>query len=144
MARQEQDALPQCSHSQEPTLASVWYSVAGSPISDELLDWPADIFALTDIILDRSEVYRFILSPPHGAEWPPSRISGWSSEVEEAGRQWSLWVENRETGFPELVAAEWRAFRERIEISLEDLLCVEFRPTLCQAESVGSCRLTNP
>jgi hypothetical protein len=121
MAHQQQEVLPQCSPRQEPTLASVWYSVAGSPISDELLDWPADIFALTDIVLERSEVYRFILSPPHGAEWPPNRIPGWSTAVEEAGRQWSLWVENRETGFPELVAAEWRAFRERIEMSLENL-----------------------
>jgi hypothetical protein len=30
-------------NSEEPTLASVWHSVAGSFISDELLKWPADV-----------------------------------------------------------------------------------------------------
>ena len=121
MAHQEQVVLTQSSHRQEPTAASVWYSLTGNPISDELLDWPADIFALTDIILGRSEVYRFVLSPPHGVDWPPSRIPGWSKAVEEAGRQWSLWVENREAAFPDLLAEEWLAFRERIGMSIEDL-----------------------
>jgi hypothetical protein len=32
-----------------------------------------------------------------------------------------LWVENRELPFPELLADEWQIFRERIEVSLEDL-----------------------
>jgi hypothetical protein len=32
----------------EPTLASTWQAVAGSPIEDELLEWPPDVFALTD------------------------------------------------------------------------------------------------
>jgi hypothetical protein len=121
MARQEQNVLTQSSHRQEPTPASLWYSLTGSPISDELLDWPADIFALTDLILGRSEVYRFVLSPPHGADWPPSRTPDWSTVVEEAGRQWSLWVENRMAAFPDLLAEEWQAFRERIGMSLEDL-----------------------
>ena len=46
----------------EPTLASTWRAVAGSPIRDELLEWPPDVFALTDVILDRAEAYRFVLS----------------------------------------------------------------------------------
>ena len=121
MAHQEQDVLTQSSPRQELTPASVWYSLTGNPISDELLDWPADIFALTDIILGRTEVYRFVLSPPHGVDWPPRRIPGGSKAGEEAGRQWSLWIENRETAFPDLLAEEWQAFREGIGMSLEDL-----------------------
>ena len=47
-----------------PTLASTWQALAGSPIGDELLEWPPDVFALTDVILERAEAYRFVLSPP--------------------------------------------------------------------------------
>lgn len=50
--------------SQEPTPASLWQAAAGIPIGDELIEWPPDLFALTDLILTRSEAYRFALSPP--------------------------------------------------------------------------------
>ena len=46
---------------EEPTPASVWQSVAGGAIDDELLEWPPDLFALTEVLLERSEVYRFAL-----------------------------------------------------------------------------------
>ena len=74
----------------------MWQAVAGSPIGDELLEWPPDLFALTDVILERSEAYRFALSPPGGAEWPPARIPGWADAVVDAGRRWSAWVEDRD------------------------------------------------
>jgi hypothetical protein len=121
MAHEEQEILPQNPHRQEPTLDSVWRALTGSLISEEFLDWPPDIFALSDVLLRRSEAYRFVFSAPHGANWPPSRIPGWSRAVEVAGRQWGLWVENHEASFPDLVAEEWRAFRERTGISLEEL-----------------------
>jgi hypothetical protein len=68
-----------------PTPASTWQAVAGTPITDSLLDWPADLFALTNVILERSEAYPFVLSPPSGMEWPPRRLPGCSDAVEEAG-----------------------------------------------------------
>ena len=55
---------------QELTPASMWQDLAGRPISDELLEWPADLFSLTDVILGRSEVYRFILSARKAAQRP--------------------------------------------------------------------------
>src|SRR6516165_4876971 len=68
-----------------------WQAVVATPITDEFLEWPADLFALTDVILARSEVYRFVLSPPHGVKWPPARFLNWSDAVGEASRQWSVW-----------------------------------------------------
>jgi hypothetical protein len=108
-------------NSEEPTLASVWHSVAGSFISDELLKWPADLFALTDVILERSEVYRFVLSPPTNTQWPPTRIPNWSEAVEQAGREWSVWVEDQPGAVPELVTQEWRILRESVGMPLEHL-----------------------
>ena len=65
----------------EPTLASTWEAIAGRRPSDELLDWPADVFALTNVALDRSEAFRFATSPV-GA-WPPARFGDWPAAVEE-------------------------------------------------------------
>ena len=41
-----------------PTLASAWQAVAATEIGDELLEWPPDVFALTEVLLQRSEAYR--------------------------------------------------------------------------------------
>jgi hypothetical protein len=109
------------SQTEGPTLAATWHTVAGSPITDEFLEWPADLFALTDVILERSEAYRFVLSPPSGLEWPPSRFPNWSEAVEEAGRQWSVWVEDRHGSIPHLLVEEWSVFRERAGMPLGHL-----------------------
>ena len=61
---------------------STWRALAGRPFTDELLEWPADLFALTNVILRRTEAYRFVLPPPHGAQWPPGRFPNWSAAVE--------------------------------------------------------------
>jgi hypothetical protein len=95
---------------EEPTLASTWEASVGGQITDELLDWPPDVFALTNIVLDRSQAFRFVLSPD-GA-WPPTRVPEWSEAVAGAGRRWGAWIEDRGAAFPELVREEWDAFRE--------------------------------
>ena len=105
----------------EPTLASTWLGLAGSPISDELLDWPPDVFALTDVILERAEAYRFVLSPPDGVLWPPGGHPGWSDAVGQAARRWSAWAEDRDGPVPDLVAEQWGVFRERAGIPLAQL-----------------------
>jgi hypothetical protein len=105
----------------EPTLASTWRAVAESPISDGLLEWPPDVFALTDVILERAEAYRFVLTPPDGVLWPPGGDASWSDAVGQAARQWSAWVESRDNPFPELVAQMWAVLRDRAEIPIEDL-----------------------
>jgi hypothetical protein len=75
-----------------PTPADVWHAAAGTSISDELLEWPPDVFALTNVVLGRSEAFRFALSPV--GEWPPGRIPDWAGAVEEAGRARGAWVED--------------------------------------------------
>jgi hypothetical protein len=105
----------------EPTPASIWQTISGGPISDEFLEWPADLFALTEVLLARSGIYRFVLSPPAGVEWPPSRLPDWSTAVEEAGRQWNAWIEHGQGSPPALLVEEWRAFRECADKPFEKL-----------------------
>ena len=89
----------------EPTSASTWYAVSGSPITDELLEWPPDLFALTNVVLARAEAFRFALSPVEA--WPPIRHHDWAHAVEEAGRRLSIRVEDRTAAMPDLVLEEW-------------------------------------
>ena len=104
-----------------PTPASTWHELVGTPLTAEILEWPADLFALTNVILKRTEAYRFALSPPCTMEWPPKRFPNWSDAVEVAGRQWSVWIEDRKSPFPDVLVEEWNIFHERGETPLEDL-----------------------
>jgi hypothetical protein len=103
------------------TPASLWRAVAGGEISDELLEWPPDLFALTDVLLERSEVYRFAFCPPGGLKWPPDRCPFWPAAVADEGRLWSGWVEDETESVPDLLAEEWGVFREGAAMQLSDL-----------------------
>ncbi len=103
----------------EPTLASTWHAASGGSLTDELLDWPPDVFALTNVILARSEAFRFALSPVQ--EWPPEGYPDWGRMVVEGGLGWGAWVEDRRGALPELVVKEWAALKERADVRLEDL-----------------------
>lgn len=103
----------------EPTAASIWQSASGCPVTDRLLEWPPDVFALTNLVLNRAEAFRFAVSPAD--QWPPERYPGWSQAVVAAGRRWSGWAEDPAGEPPDMVADEWRVIRERAEAPLEDL-----------------------
>ena len=90
----------------EPTLGSAWQAVTGTTIGDDLLEWPPDLFALTEVLLQRSEAYRFALSPPAGSSWPPTSFPDWPDAVADAARRWSGWAENRDVALPGLLARE--------------------------------------
>ena len=49
----------------ELTIGSIWLSASDRAVDDDLR-WPPDLFALTDVALDRPEAYRFAVSPPAG------------------------------------------------------------------------------
>jgi hypothetical protein len=104
-----------------PTLASTWQALAGSPIGDDLLEWPPDVFALTGVVLEHAEAHRFVLSPPEGVLWPPSGDESWSDAVGRAARRWSAWAEDRDGAVPELVAEQWGVVRAGEGIPLEEL-----------------------
>src|SRR5262249_56202141 len=101
------------SPTQQTTSASMWHALAGVSITDELLEWPPDLFALTDLILRRSEAYRFILSPRTGMTWPPSRFRSWTQAIDEAARQWSEWVEDPERVLPILLREDCIPFPQQ-------------------------------
>ena len=119
--REQLDVLIVNSNREESTPASIWHALAGGPITDEILNWPADLFALTYMILERSEAYRFVLSPPPGRVWPPKSFPTWADMVDEAGRQWSVWVDDKTSTFPVILADEWKVFCDRVDSPLDEL-----------------------
>src|SRR5262245_22061129 len=103
------------------TVGSQWYDVAGCELGDELLEWAPDLFAFTDVVLDRSEAYRFAVSPPEGASWPPPEVPDWYLAIADASAGWCAWVEGDGTKLPRLVAEEWVIVCERSATTLDDL-----------------------
>src|SRR5262245_34327018 len=103
------------------TVGSQWYDVAGCELGDELLEWAPDLFAFTDVVLDRSEAYRFAVSPPEGALWPPPEMPDWYRAIADASSGWCAWVEGGGIKLPGLVADEWAVVRERPATTLDDL-----------------------
>ena len=106
---------------ERPTLASTWWAISGGGFTDELVAWPPDVFALTNVLLDRSEAFRFALSPPAGMRWPPSGAAVWSDAVVDVGREWSAWVEDRRGSAPSLLTEEWGVALAAADLALEDL-----------------------
>jgi hypothetical protein len=103
------------------TVESVWRDISGRPLGDELLAWAPDLFAFTDVVLDRSEAYRFVVSPPEGTGWPPADMPDWHLAVADATAGWCAWVEGDGTRLPGLVVDEWALVRERSATTLDQL-----------------------
>jgi hypothetical protein len=103
------------------TPASLWHAVSASTITGNLLEWPPDLFALTDVLLEHSEAHRFAWSPPAGSCWPPDRFPNWADAVGKAGREWGVWIEGRRPSLPDLILDEWEILLSRAEIPLSCL-----------------------
>jgi hypothetical protein len=103
------------------TLGSLWHDIAGRRLDDELLEWAPDLFAFTDVVLDRSEAYRFVVSPPEGANWPPPEIPDWHLAIADASAGWCTWVQGDRPELPGLVAEEWAVVCEGSATSLDEL-----------------------
>jgi hypothetical protein len=103
------------------TVGSLWHDIAGRQLGDELLEWAPDLFAFTDVLLDRSEAYRFTVSPPEGASWPPSEMPDWYLAIADASAGWCAWVQGDGTKLPGLVAEEWAVVREGSATTLDEL-----------------------
>jgi hypothetical protein len=114
-----EDLAPTGPQPYQETLASAWRAASGAGFTNELLDWPPDVFALTNVLLRRSEAFRFAVSPPAGVRWPPA--PDWSDDVVDAGRRWGAGVEDARNSVPAVLADAWSVVVERSDLPLEDL-----------------------
>jgi hypothetical protein len=103
------------------TVASVWRAVADAPITEDLLQWPADLFALASVLLTDAQAFRLALSPPLGERWPPVGLASWGDAVERAAHEWRTWVEEPNGSAPALLAEEFQVVLDRVETPLEEV-----------------------
>lgn len=68
------------------TVASYFNAFSSAHTWTDLFTWPPDVFALTNLVLDHTEAFRFAVSPPSGRRWPPT--PGWGDMVREAAEAW--------------------------------------------------------
>jgi hypothetical protein len=104
-----------------PTIRWTWLAAAGQPVTDDLLGWPADMFAFTDTILDRTEAYRFAVSPPPGRSWPPMSTPAWPDLVVATARRWAELAGEGGARPPDLVEAEWQVVHDALDTHLDDV-----------------------
>ncbi len=114
------------------TLGSAWWSASGVEVDDRLIEWPADVFALTEVVLEQSEAYRFVLSPPAGAEWPPADMADWPQTTRDVAAAWTAWARDRDGAAPELVRTAWAVVRDGVDTPIEDIAEGRAWP-LCEA-----------
>jgi hypothetical protein len=106
--------------------------LAGEEVSDGLLDWAPDVAALTTVLLKQSHAFRFVVSPPSGAAWPPPQHPAYAATVAETATRWRALMDGDDGGAPELVERLWAVVLEHIDTPLAELSCG--KPwSLCEA-----------
>lgn len=89
---------------------------------DELVRWPADVFAVTNLVLDHTETYRVAVSPPAGGRWPPDKH--WQDRVTAAAAAWrdiAGAARRNSDPAPSTVSALWRMLGENLDVPVEAL-----------------------
>jgi hypothetical protein len=112
----------------QSTVLSYFEAFSLRPSWRELSRWPPDVFALTNLILDHTEAYRFTVAPPRGAHWPPR--SDWNEQVRRAADAWRTTAADPNRGAPPEVAKYWRVVLERRDTPLSVLRRGEDCPLL--------------
>ena len=68
------------------------------------------MFALTNLVLDHTQSYRFVVAPPPQRRWPES--ADWNRRVAEAAQAWRSSVEHPASELPGLVDRCWQTVSE--------------------------------
>ena len=100
----------------ERSVLSYLRAFAPAPDWGELVWWPPDVFALTNLVLDHTESYRFVVAPPGGERWPP--MAGWGEAVRLAARAWRDAAAPRGCQPPTLVRRSWDTVTRYRHVSL--------------------------
>jgi hypothetical protein len=119
-------------HAADSTVGSYVASFCPELSWDELARWPADVFAVTNLLLDHTEAYRFAVSPLPGRRWPPDER--WRERVTAAAETWraAAGAPGRVDLVPPAVNVHWQVLVDNRESPVETLRRGE-APRLCEA-----------
>ncbi|MEZ5184261.1 MAG: hypothetical protein R2720_00810 [Candidatus Nanopelagicales bacterium] len=117
------------------TVRQLWEWLAAGQVSDAVLEWAPDVAALTSVLLERSHAFRFVVSPPEGAAWPPpadqpfpvrvgATVSQWRAAMDGGGeppddvrRCWSTLMDHLDTSIATIAqGTAWPACEAALEL----------------------------
>ena len=101
------------------TLAAYFFAFGPAPAWHELPTWPPDVFALTNLVLDHTQGYRFVVAPPSAGRWPP--MSNWNEQVAAAASAWRASADESHAPLPELVERNWRIVSQARDLPLAQI-----------------------
>lgn len=101
------------------TIGSVIESLVPAGHWEAMPEWPPDVFALTARLLNETEAYLLVVSPPPGKVWPPA--SGWAAMVRQGGRDWAARLGPPAEALPDLVAESWQVLGQTRDVPLDEL-----------------------
>lgn len=114
------------------TVSQLWHWLTADGSSDELLDWAPDVAALTTVLLERSQAFRFAVSPPAGVVWPPDEAGPFTSSVASAAAEWRAMMDRGSGGAPDLVVRLWATVKEHLDTPVAEMTGGRAWP-LCEA-----------
>ena len=100
------------------TIASLWAGLVELDEIDEALVWPPDVFALVHRILDASEAYRFVVSPPAGVDLRGTDARGFPAAV---AIEWWEWLDGIRSEAPESLTGWWKVVRDAVDVGIAAL-----------------------
>lgn len=110
------ESPPRTSAAGGPSVASYFRAFSPAPSWDALGAWPPDVFALTNLVLDHTEAYRFAVAPPSGRRWPPT--ADWEAQVLAAAAAWRESAGGPRPAMPALVRRHWDRLVDRMDVPL--------------------------
>ena len=99
------------------SMAAYFRMFSPGPAWSDLLDWPPDVFAFTNLVLGHTEAYRFAVAPPRGTRWPPSPT--WNETVTTAAGEWRKAAALPLCGAPSAVRELWDVIERHLRMSLD-------------------------
>ena len=114
------------------TVRALWDWLTCESVSADLLDWAPDVAALTTVLLERSQAFRFVVSPPAGATWPPARGGAFADVVTAAATEWCAMMDRGAGGAPDLVRLLWATVTDHLGVPVTDMAAGRPWP-LCEA-----------
>lgn len=107
------------SGSSSKTIGSVFEAMGTSIPWEQLIVWPPDIFAVTELLLVQADAYRFVSSPPTGATWPPH--DRWTESVRGEGKKWAEAAGSGERPGSVVLLDRWKTLSNSRGVSLDVL-----------------------
>ena len=102
------------------TVGELFGWLTGGEVSSDLLDWAPDVAALTIVLIERSHAFRFVVSPPSGASWPPAGQPAFAATVGEAATAWRTAMDD-DGQAPEVVRRLWSVIVGQLDTPVADV-----------------------